>query len=89
MPFDRATTGTFYTSPHGFSGNEFCAMLRYAGMSDTVSQLGMYEYNPRYDQRGQSAHLCAHALWYFFEGVSFDLEISRLAQGHIMRNTVF
>jgi len=62
--------GTFYTSPHGFSGNEFCAMLRYAGMSDTVSQLGMYEYNPRYDQRGQSAHLCAHALWYFFEGVS-------------------
>lgn len=62
--------GTFYTSPHGFSGNELCAMMRYAGMSDTVSQLGIYEYNPRYDQRGQSAHLCAHALWYFLEGFS-------------------
>lgn len=62
--------GTFYTSPHGFSGNELCAMVRYAGMSDTVSQLGLFEYNPKYDQRGQSAHLCAHALWYFLEGVS-------------------
>ena len=45
-------------------------MMRYAGMSDTLSQLGLYEYNPKYDQRGQSAHLFAHALWYFFEGVS-------------------
>ena len=58
----------------------------YAGMSDTVSQLGMYEYNPRYDQRDK-VRSCAHALHFF--GCFFDLEISRLAQGHIMRNTVF
>lgn len=62
--------GTFYTSPHGFSGQDLCAMMRYAGMSDTLSQLGLFEYNPKFDQRGQSAHLFAHALWYFFEGVS-------------------
>ncbi len=62
--------GTFYTSPHGLSGAELCAITRYAGMSDTVSQLGLFEYNPKLDQRGQSAHLCAHALWYFFEGTS-------------------
>ena len=62
--------GTFYTSPHGLSGAELCPITRYAGMSDTVSQLGLFEYNPKLDQRGQSAHLCAHALWYFFEGTS-------------------
>ena len=36
--------GTFYTSPHGLSGAELCAITRYAGMSDTVSQLGLFEY---------------------------------------------
>lgn len=62
--------GTYYTSPHGLSGNELCAITRYAGMSDTLSQLGIFEYNPRLDDHGHSAHLCAHAIWYFFEGVS-------------------
>lgn len=62
--------GTFHTSPHGLSGNELCAITRYAGMSDTLTQLGLFEYNPHMDSNGMSAHLCAHALWYFFEGVS-------------------
>jgi hypothetical protein len=62
--------GTFYTSPHGLSGADLCAITRYAGMSDRLTQLGLFEYNPRLDRNGQSAHLCAHALWYFFEGVS-------------------
>ncbi|MEY2963869.1 MAG: hypothetical protein RL754_1130 [Bacteroidota bacterium] len=62
--------GTFYTSPHGFSGEELCALMRYAGMSDRLTQVGLFEYNPRLDVHGQSAHLCAHALWYFFEGIS-------------------
>jgi hypothetical protein len=62
--------GTFYTSPHGLSGEDLCAITRYAGMSDRLTQLGLFEYNPRLDRNGQSAHLCAHALWYFFEGVS-------------------
>lgn len=61
--------GTFHASPHGFSGEEFCAITRYAGMSDRLTQLGLYEYNPRLDRDGQSAHLCAHALWYFLEGI--------------------
>ncbi len=62
--------GTFHSSPHGFSGEEFCAIARYAGMSDQLTQLGLYEYNPKLDRDGQSAHLCAHALWYFLEGIS-------------------
>lgn len=55
-------------SPHGFYGEELCRLSRFAGMSDKLSSIGFYEYNPLYDRRGQTAHLLAHAIWYFVEG---------------------
>lgn len=55
-------------SPHGFYGEELCRMARFAGASDKLTSIGFYEYDPRYDLRGQTAHLIAHAIWYFFEG---------------------
>ena len=55
-------------SPHGFYGEELCRLARFAGMSDKLSSIGFYEYNPLYDHRGQTAHLIAHAIWYFIEG---------------------
>ena len=55
-------------SPHGFYGEELCRLARFAGMSDKLTSIGFYEYNPLYDHRGQTAHLIAHALWYFIEG---------------------
>lgn len=55
-------------SPHGFYGEELCRLTRFAGMSDKLSSIGFYEYNPLYDRRGQTAHLLAHAIWYFIEG---------------------
>lgn len=55
-------------SPHGFYGEELCRLARFAGMSDKLSTIGFYEYNPLYDRRGQTAHLLAHAIWYFIEG---------------------
>ncbi len=55
-------------SPHGFYGEELCRLARFAGMSDKLSSIGFYEYNPLYDRRGQTAHLIAHAIWYFIEG---------------------
>jgi formiminoglutamase len=57
-----------YPSPHGFSGEEACAIARYAGLSDKVSSFGIFEYNPTLDQANQSAHLAAHMIWYFLEG---------------------
>ncbi len=62
--------GTGFPSPHGFSGEEACALSRYAGMSDKVSCFGLLEFNPKYDFRGQTAHLAAHMIWYFLEGFS-------------------
>lgn len=55
-------------SPHGFYGEELCTLAHFAGLSDNVSSFGLYGLNPRLDNRGQTAHLCAHALWYFISG---------------------
>lgn len=55
-------------SPHGFYGEELCRIARFAGLSDKLSSIGFYNYNPLYDRRGQTAHMIAHAIWYFVEG---------------------
>ena len=60
--------GNRYPSPHGFYGEEFCLMMRYAGMSDKTDCLGLFEVNPKFDNHGQTAHMTAQGLWYFIEG---------------------
>ncbi|MEN8767235.1 MAG: formimidoylglutamase [Polaribacter sp.] len=57
-------------SPNGFYGDEICAISRYAGISDKVSSFGIYEYNSKYDNHHQTAHLIAQMIWYFIEGVN-------------------
>jgi arginase family enzyme len=54
--------------PNGFTGEELCQVVRYAGLSDKLSSIGFYEYNPTYDPREQTAMLISQALWYFLEG---------------------
>jgi formiminoglutamase len=54
--------------PNGFYGEEACQIMRYAGMSDKLSSLGIYELNPKLDNRGQTSHLVAQMIWYFIEG---------------------
>ena len=56
-------------SPHGFYGEEMCQLARFAGMSDKTSSIGFFDFSPMHDNSGQTAHLLAHALWYFIEGV--------------------
>jgi len=60
--------GCFYSGPNGFSGDEICRISRYAGLSDKLSSIGFYEYNPKLDTRGQSAQLMAQMIWYFVDG---------------------
>jgi arginase family enzyme len=55
-------------SPHGLYGEQLCQICRYAAMSDKLTSIGFYEVNPRYDNRGQTAALVAHAIWYFIDG---------------------
>lgn len=54
--------------PNGFAGEELCRIVRYAGLSDKLSSIGFYEYNPTYDPHGQTAMLLSQAIWYFLEG---------------------
>ena len=54
--------------PNGFAGEELCRIVRYAGLSDKLSCIGFYEYNPTYDPKEQTAMLLSQAIWYFLEG---------------------
>lgn len=62
--------GTTKPSPNGFTGDEICQAFMYAGMSERVSSLGVFEYDSISDVTGQTAHLMAQMVWYFTEGVS-------------------
>jgi formiminoglutamase len=55
-------------SPNGFYGEQACRISRYAGMSDKLSSIGFYEFNPAFDQNGQTAMLLAQIVWYFMDG---------------------
>jgi formiminoglutamase len=55
-------------SPNGFFGDEMCQLVRYAGMSNKLSSLGIYGYIPELDIDQQGAKLIAQMLWYFADG---------------------
>ena len=54
--------------PNGFYGEQACRIARYAGMNDKLSSIGFYEFNPAFDQNGQTAMLLAQIVWYFIDG---------------------
>jgi len=60
--------GNAYATPNGLFGDEACQVCRYAGMSDKLTSVGFYEYNPSLDNRGQTAILIAQMIWYFIDG---------------------
>jgi formiminoglutamase len=60
--------GNAGVSPNGFYGEEICQLLRYAGLSDKLSSLGLYEVNPSFDHHSQTSHLVAQMIWYFLDG---------------------
>jgi arginase family enzyme len=62
------------TTPNGFYGEEMCTILRYAGISDKVSAIGIFEFNPIFDDRNQTAQLIAQMVWYFIEGVNYRIK---------------
>jgi formiminoglutamase len=62
--------GTFSPSPNGFYGEEICLLSRYAGISDKLKIFGLFEVNPEFDIRFQTAGLAAQVIWFFLEGFS-------------------
>lgn len=53
--------------PNGFNGKEICALSRYAGISDKVSLLGIFNHN----SSRQESVLIAQIIWYFIEGFHY------------------
>ncbi len=66
---NQALSGTH--QPNGFSGEAFCQMARYAGLSDKATCVGFYNYRPDRDTGGQGAALVAQALWCLLDGFSY------------------
>lgn len=60
--------GNANASPNGLYGEEACQIARYAGFNDKLSSIGFYEFNPAYDNNGQTATLVAQMIWYFIDG---------------------
>lgn len=55
-------------SPNGLYAEEACQVMRYAGMSDKLTSIGIYEINPAFDTYGKTAHLAAQMIWCFMDG---------------------
>lgn len=61
--------GEHYTNPNGFSNFELCQLARYAGISDKLTSLGIFNLFP--GDVAESAHAeVAQIIWYFLDGVS-------------------
>jgi arginase family enzyme len=61
--------GNANATPNGLYGEEACQICRYAGFNDKLTSIGFYEFNPAYDDNGQTAMLLSQMIWYFIDGV--------------------
>lgn len=57
-------------SPHGFYGEDACRIMRYAGLSDKLTSLGIFNFKSLDLFVKQDANLVAQMIWYFIEGVN-------------------
>jgi formiminoglutamase len=55
-------------SPNGLSGEEACAILRFAGLSPNISSIGIYGYVPENDEHNLTAKQIAQMIWYAVDG---------------------
>ena len=57
-------------SPNGFTGDEACALMRFAGLSPGLNSIGIYGYLSHKDEESITAKQISQMLWYFIEGRS-------------------
>lgn len=69
-------------SPNGFTGEDACTLTRFAGMSHSLSSLGIYGYDAAEDEYGMSAMQIAQMLWYFIDGKSRGRQESDFSSRH-------
>lgn len=61
--------GASDAQPFGLTGEEACQICRFAGMNEKLSSIGIYGYQPYFDDnRNKTATIIATMVWYFIEG---------------------
>lgn len=60
--------GTTRPGPNGFHGEEICQLMRYAGVSEKITSVGIYELDPLRDPDATTAQLAAQMVWCFLDG---------------------
>lgn len=58
-----------HLTPNGFTGEEACTLMQYAGMSSNMSTIGIYGYDAALDSHDLTAKQISHLLWYIMDGV--------------------
>lgn len=58
-----------HISPNGFTGEEACALMQFAGMSSTINTVGIYGYLPAKDVEHLTAKQISQMIWYFLDGM--------------------
>lgn len=56
-------------SPNGFTGEEACMLMQYAGMSAELTTLGIYGFRSNDDVQGITAKQISQMIWYFMDGI--------------------
>lgn len=61
--------GAADAQPFGLTAEEACQICWFAGMNEKLSSLGIYGYQPNFDDsRNKTAAVIATMIWYFIEG---------------------
>lgn len=81
--FDMSAIANAYApsntlSPNGFSGDEACALMRFAGLAPAMSSVGIYGYDPENDRENITAKQISQMIWYFIEGRSRGTREARI-----------
>jgi formiminoglutamase len=58
-----------YTSPNGFYADQICQVAKYAGISDKLTSVGIFNYYPE-REAGSLSFLVAQFIWYLMDGVA-------------------
>ena len=57
------------STPNGFTGEEACTLMKYAGMSPNISTIGIYGYDSEMDVHSLTAKQISHLIWYVIDGI--------------------
>ena len=68
-----------HLTPNGFTGEEACTLMQYAGMSNNINTIGIYGYDAALDNHDLTAKQISHLLWYVMDGLHKSKQESDLA----------